>query len=103
MLMKNKKTIYALLGTVTLFAVSMAIFITSLLPAEAKYTGVTRDFYLFSVVNEDIDEDELGIPPDQFSQTQIIVRKHDTVRIHFYNLEPVETQEVHLLVGNMIW
>ncbi|MEM3083628.1 MAG: hypothetical protein QXU32_05255 [Nitrososphaerales archaeon] len=55
---------------------------------EAKYTGVIREFYIFSVVNEDVEEmeEELEIPPDQFSQTQITVRKGDTVRIHFYNL-----------------
>lgn len=90
MLTKNK-VMYA--GAVAIFvAVSAVILVNS---AEAKYTGMTREFYVFSVVDENIDEEKLGIPPDQFSQTQITVRKGDMVRIHFYNLEPVETQEVH--------
>jgi plastocyanin len=89
-LAKNK-VVY--IGVAVVFvAISAAVFLNT---AEAEYTGVTREFYLFSVVDENIDEDNLGIPPDQFSQTQITVRKGDTVKIHFYNLEPVETQEVH--------
>lgn len=89
MLAKNK-VVY--IGVAAVVAISTAVFLNT---AEAEYTGVTREFYVFSVVDENIDEDKLGIPPDQFSQTQITVRKGDTVKIHFYNLEPVETQEVH--------
>jgi plastocyanin len=90
MLAKNK-VVY--IGVAAAFvAISTAVFFNT---AEAEYTSVTREFYLFSIVDENIDEDNLGIPPDQFSQTQITVRKGDTVKIHFYNLEPVETQEVH--------
>ena len=92
MLAKNKFA-YAISGVIAvLVAVSAVVFVNT---AEAKYTGVIRNFYVFSIVDENIDEEKLGIPPDQFSQTQITVRKGDTVRIHFYNLEPVETQEVH--------
>ena len=60
-----------------------------------SYNPQTRDIYLFSQVDENIDEDKFGIPPDQFSLGSIVVNKGDTVRIHFTNLEPVETQEHH--------
>lgn len=55
----------------------------------------TRVFYLFTEVDENIDEDSLAIPPDEFSLSQITVNKGDTVLIHFYNLEPTETEEAH--------
>ena len=54
-----------------------------------------REFYLFTEVDENIDEVALGIPPDKFSLETIVVNKGDTVDIHFYNLEPTETQEKH--------
>ena len=40
------------------------------------------------------------MPPDQYSTEQIIVNKGDTVNVHFYNLEPVETQEHHTFTLN---
>ena len=62
--------------------------------------SVTRDIHLFSQVDENIDEDKFGVPPDQYSTEQIIVNKGDTVNVHFYNLEPVETQEHHTFTLN---
>jgi len=62
---------------------------------EEKYVPQTREIWLFSQVDEHIDEDKFGIPPDQFSLDSIVVKKGDSVKIHFYNLEPVETQEHH--------
>lgn len=59
-----------------------------------------REFYLFSQVDENINEEVLGIPPDKFSSSEIIVNQGDTVDIHFYNLEPVETQEKHSFTIN---
>jgi plastocyanin len=53
-----------------------------------------REFHLFSMVNPDISE-ELGIPPDLFNMSEMTVNKGDTVVIHFYNLEPEETEEKH--------
>ena len=61
----------------------------------SSYNPQTREIYLFSEVDENIDEDKLGIPPDQFSLDSIVVNKGDTVKVHFANLEPVETQEHH--------
>jgi hypothetical protein len=55
----------------------------------------TRKFYLFSEVDENIDEDRLGISPDKFSLREITVNNGDLVVIHFYNLEQEETQERH--------
>ncbi|HEY7733402.1 MAG TPA: cupredoxin domain-containing protein [Nitrososphaera sp.] len=57
----------------------------------------TREFYLFTQVDEGVEaiEDELGIPPDLFYPTQMTVSEGDRVIVHFYNLEPPETQEHH--------
>jgi len=95
MFTKHKRIIYGISAALAVIAAVSAVTFVNI--AEAKYTGVTRDFYIFSIVDEHIEEreEELGIPPDQFSQTQITVRKGDKVRIHFYNLEPVEEQEHH--------
>ena len=62
---------------------------------DEKYVPQTREIWLFSQVDEHIDEDKFSIPPDQFSLDSIVVNKGDNVKIHFYNLEPVETQEHH--------
>lgn len=55
----------------------------------------TREFYLLTQVEEKVNEGEFGIPPDLFFPTQMTVNKGDNVRVHFYNLEPEETQEHH--------
>ena len=62
---------------------------------DERYVSQTREIWLFSQVDEHIEEDKYGIPPDQFSLDSIVVKKGDNVKIHFYNLEPVETQEHH--------
>ena len=62
---------------------------------ESEYATQTRDIYLFTMVDEHIDEDTLEIPPDQFSHDSIVANEGDTIKIHFYNLEPVESQEHH--------
>jgi plastocyanin len=50
---------------------------------------------LLTQVDEAVEEDELGIPPDLFFPTQMTVSKGDRVVVHFCNLEPEETQEHH--------
>lgn len=55
----------------------------------------TREFYLFTEVDDNINEDKLGIPPDEFSLNEITVNQGDKVVIHFYNLEAEDTQEHH--------
>ena len=62
---------------------------------ESEYTTQTRDIYLFTMVDEHITEEALEIPPDQFSHDSIVANEGDTIKIHFYNLEPVESQEHH--------
>src|SRR3989344_519100 len=62
---------------------------------DEKYVAQTREIWLFTQVDEHIDEDKFSIPPDQFSHDSIVAKKGDNVKIHFYNLEPVETQEHH--------
>ena len=81
-------------GIALLVAISIPYFQTGNI-MEASSSPQTKDIYLFSQVNENIDEDKFGIPPDLFSLEQIIVNKGDNVRIHYYNLEPIETQEHH--------
>lgn len=67
---------------------------------EEEYLPQTRDVYLFTEVDEDIDEEALTIPPDMFSQDTIAVMQGDKVRVHFYNLEPIESQEHHTFTIN---
>ena len=62
---------------------------------DERYVPQTREMWLFTQVDEHIEEDKLKIPPDQFSHDSIVVNKGDNVKIHFYNLEPVESQEHH--------
>ncbi len=81
-------------GVIGMLAIFM-VFIFAVSGSTVNYASETREIYLFSQVDENIDEDKLGIPPDQFSLDSIIVNKGDTVRVHFANLEPVETQEHH--------
>ncbi len=86
MLVNNKLTFGIAVASV-LTAVSVAIFVSTSIPAEAGYTPITREFYLFSTEIAGINETALGIPDNMFSQTQIIVHKGDTVVIHFYNVD----------------
>ena len=82
------------IATVAIFAASFS-FMDEATGSINLYNPQTRDIYLFSQVDENIDEEKFGIPPDQFSLGSIVVNKGDTVKIHFTNLEPVETQEHH--------
>lgn len=68
--------------------------------SEDTYVPQTREVYLFTHVDEGIDEENMDIPPDMFSQDTIVVKQGDRVKIHFYNLEPVESQEHHTFTIN---
>lgn len=70
---------------------------TSVAPEEEEEGEgpATREFYLFSEVEKTIDQEKLGIPPDMFSLEEMTVRKGDRVVVHFYNLEPEESEELH--------
>jgi plastocyanin len=73
---------------------------TSDLATKERYIPQTREVYLFTQVDEGVDEEKLGIPPDMFSQDTIVVKQGDKVKIHFYNLEPIESQEHHTFTIN---
>lgn len=93
------------LGVAAIAIALVAIFVSTsgiqeIGDEESEYLPQTRDIYLFTMVDENIDEEALGIPPDQFSQSSIIANEGDTIRIHFYNLEPVESQEHHTFTIN---
>lgn len=68
--------------------------------SEENYTPQTREIYLFTMVDEDIDEEKMKIPPDMYSQDTIVVKQGDKVKIHFYNVEPIESQEHHTFTIN---
>lgn len=67
---------------------------------DEKYRPQTREVFIFTEVDEHIDEEALGIPPDMFSQDTVVVNEGDRVRVHFYNLEPIESQEHHTFTIN---
>ncbi len=89
---------YAAIGiaaaAIAIAGAALALLQTPGAPAQTAEPQ-TREFYLFTQVDENIDEEKLAIPPDQFSMTEMTVNKGDTVLIHFYNLEPKETEEKH--------
>jgi plastocyanin len=66
---------------------------------EEEYRPQIRESFIFTQVDENIEE-TTSIPPDMFSQDTIVVRQGDTVKVHFYNLEPIETQEHHTFTVN---
>ena len=84
---------------IALVAISVASYsltnIATFEDDDENYVPQTREIWLFSQVDEHIEEDKFGIPPDQFSHDSIVAKKGDNVKIHFYNLEPVESQEHH--------
>jgi plastocyanin len=101
--MASNAIAYAAIG-VAVAAIALAVAASaSIMQVQDRISGLepegaepqTREFYLFSEVDESINEDALGIPPDKFSLEEITVNKGDTVVVHFYNLEPEETQEHH--------
>jgi plastocyanin len=91
--------VYASIGiAVAAIAISLAVAALLQQPAQEEAPAPqTREFYLLTQVDEGVEtiEDELGIPPDLFFPTQMTVNKGDRVIVHFYNLEPEETQEHH--------
>ncbi len=89
--------VYASIG-IAIAAIAISLVAASLQqPAPPEQALQARDFYLITQVDEGIEEmeEELGIPPDLFFPTQMTVNKGDKVIVHFYNLEPEETQEHH--------
>lgn len=91
---KNGLTFAAMGIAVTALAISMTVWLQQPTLEEAR-TPQTREFYLLTQVDEAVDEGEFNIPPDLFFPTQITINKGDSVVVHFYNLEPEETQEHH--------
>jgi plastocyanin len=92
------------LGIAAILLAALAIYYSAVAPEQTSneppistitQPSAEREFTLFSEVDENINEEELGIPPDKFSSDTLVVNQGDSVEIHFYNLEPVETQEKH--------
>lgn len=93
---------YASIG-IAVAAIAVSIAVAAIfaqprvtLPTESPVPQ-TREFYLFTQVDDAVAEreDEIGVPPDLFFPTQMVVNKGDKMVVHFYNLEPEETQEHH--------
>lgn len=91
---------YASIG-IAVVAIAISLAVAAFLPQPAPQGQLpvpqTREFYLFTQVDEAVEavEDELGIPPDLFFPTQMVVSKGDKVLVNFYNLEPEVSQEHH--------
>ncbi|MEM3144294.1 MAG: cupredoxin domain-containing protein [Candidatus Nitrosotenuis sp.] len=64
------------------------------------YKPQTHDYYIFTSIDADIDEEKTGIPPDMFTPSTIAAREGDKVRVHFYNMESTDTQEHHTFTIN---
>lgn len=80
-------------GALTLVAVS---FLTTPQAEALRYKGTERNFWVFN--NElPFNESKVGIVRDIFSPTSIIVKKGDTVNIHFFNTEPDERHTFTIL------
>jgi plastocyanin len=96
---KSSSLTYVAIGiAAAAIAISLAVAaIPQTAPDERAPAPQTREFTLFTQVDEGAREleEELGIPPDLFFPTQMVVNKGDNVVVHFYNLEPEETQERH--------
>lgn len=100
--MSSQSSIMAIsITAIVMGAIALVVATTFSYPSDTTMESTstqspqTRDIHLFSQVDENIDEDKFGIPPDQFNLGQIVVNKGDQIRINFFNLEPVETQEHH--------
>lgn len=93
---RNGHALIAIVIAAAAIAISVAALLQQPPSKEAPVTQ-TREFYLFTQVDEGAEtmEEELGIPPDLFFPTQMTVNKGDEVIVHFYNLEPAESQEHH--------
>lgn len=87
---------YASMGiAAAAIAISLAAASPPLQQPSQASAPQTMEFYLLTQVEEAVDEDKFGIPPDLFFPTQMTTNKGDRVVVHFYNLEPEETQEHH--------
>jgi len=58
-------------------------------------SSTNKTFYLFTSSHQDLNQTQLGIPPDSFSPSEIAVNKGDTVNIIFYNLETPPNGDRH--------
>ncbi len=56
-----------------------------------------REFYLFPVEIESVEEEILKIPHDSFSVKTMIAKKGDNITVHYYNTEAQEKHNFVLL------
>jgi plastocyanin len=56
-----------------------------------------REFYLFPVEIEGVEEEILKIPHDSFSVKTMIAKKGDNITVHYYNTEAQEKHNFVLL------
>jgi plastocyanin len=87
-------------ASIIIASISLADFEIKIEDEKEEYHPVTREVFIFTQINEQINEEALAIPPDMFSQDTIVVKQGDRVKVHFYNLEPVESQEHHTFTIN---
>ena len=77
----------AALASAGLLTVLAATLATSPTAEALKYKGVTREFWVFNQELNNIDENKTSLPADVFNPETIVVKRGDTVSIHFFNTE----------------
>lgn len=104
--MVNSSALWGIsIAAIVIAVIGLVVGVTSMdglevTESEESYISQTREIYLFTMVDEDIDEEKMNIPPDMYSQDTIVVKQGDKVKIHFFNVEPVESQEHHTFTIN---
>jgi len=104
--MVNSSALWGIsIAAIVIAVIGLVVGVTSMdglevTESEESYIPQTRETYLFTMVDEDIDEEKMNIPPDMYSQDTIVVKQGDKVKIHFFNVEPVESQEHHTFTIN---
>jgi plastocyanin len=95
--MKNYSIFGLSMGAITLAIIGLVIAVNpnGMVFGETGYEPQIREVYMFNHAHDGLNEDKVGIPADMYSVKTIVVNQGDTVKIHFYNLEPVESHEIH--------
>lgn len=74
---------------IALIAIAMPLINSSQPNNQQRYSGHTREFWLFNSDIPDFNETKMGMPHDVYSMPTIAVFKDDTVVIHFFNTEEI--------------
>jgi nitrous oxide reductase len=59
-----------------------------------------KNFNVFTLEIEDVDEEKLKVAGDAFSVNTLVANKGDKVTVHFYNVDPVKEERHSFTVGD---